>query len=161
MKQRWVESEKTNSDFALSSRDVEAVEYFLLPLPALYKVSRFKACFLFHELLKCFLPQKLTASTTSASSFRFYIPAFASDSTKINGFHHFCFQLSLPYPCPIIFRFLKKSNASEFASASNRLHCFCFQLQSSFRFPHPCQVERVKNSDLKPVYSQAFISKSV
>jgi len=45
-------------------RDVEAVEYFLLPLPAPYKVSRFRICFRFQLLSsKCFRFRKnLTAS---------------------------------------------------------------------------------------------------
>jgi len=50
---------------------VEGVEYFLLPLPAPYKVSRFLACFRFQLLSwKCFhfhFNKNLTAFTASAS----------------------------------------------------------------------------------------------
>jgi len=54
---------------------VEAVEYFLLPLPAPYKVSRFRVCFPFQLFSsKCsYFHKNLTAST--ASSFHFHIAA--------------------------------------------------------------------------------------
>jgi len=52
-------------------RDVEAVEYFLLPLPAPYKVSRFEVCFRFQILSsKCFRFH----TNLTAFSFRFHIP---------------------------------------------------------------------------------------
>jgi len=55
---------------------VEAVEYFLLPFPAPFKVSRFRVCFRFQRLLK-----KSNASEfASASSF---FLQNASASTKI------------------------------------------------------------------------------
>jgi len=42
-------------DYRFTTRDVEAVEYYLLPLPAPYKVSRFQLlsskCFRFHKNL--------------------------------------------------------------------------------------------------------------
>jgi len=42
-------------DIYVQTRDVEAVEYFLLPFPARYKVSRFRVCFYFQLLSsKCF-----------------------------------------------------------------------------------------------------------
>jgi len=53
----------------VDSRDVEAVEYFLLRLPAPYKVNRFRVCF---QLLssKCFRFNKnLIVPTASASTF--------------------------------------------------------------------------------------------
>jgi len=34
-------------NFVIATRDVEAVEHFLLPLPGLYKVSHFRVCFHF------------------------------------------------------------------------------------------------------------------
>jgi len=56
----------------LKIRDVKAVEYFLLPLPAPYKISRFRICFRFQLLsLKCF---------------RFH--------KKFNRFHRFRFHIS-------------------------------------------------------------------
>jgi len=60
--------------------DVEAVEYFLLPLPAPYKVSRFRVCFRFQLLSsKCFRLHK----NFTASSFRFHAPApyFVKDAS--------------------------------------------------------------------------------
>jgi len=47
-------------------RYVDAVEYFLLPLPGAYKVSRFQVCLRFQFLSsKCFRFHKnLTASTS-------------------------------------------------------------------------------------------------
>jgi len=47
---------------------VETVEYFLLPLPAPYKVSRFRVCFRFQLLTsKCFRFHKnLTASASTS-----------------------------------------------------------------------------------------------
>jgi len=50
----------------LENRNMEAVEYFLLPLPASYKVSRFRVCFRFKLLSsKCIRFHKnLTASTS-------------------------------------------------------------------------------------------------
>jgi len=53
---------------------VEAVEYFLLPFSAPYKVSLFRVCFRFQLLSsKCFrFHKKLTASTASVSLFMFY-----------------------------------------------------------------------------------------
>jgi len=93
-------------------RDVEAIEYFLLSLPAQYKVSRFRICFRFQRL-----------------------------SSKCFRFHRFCFQFPLPHPCPIFyekcfhFRLFKKSNASEFASASISLfQIHFFIITSKFWF---------------------------
>jgi len=81
------------------NRDVEAVEYFLLTLPAPYKVSRFRVYFRFQLLsLKCFRFHKnLTTSNISSSSFRFHIPkntpTFGS-SKKVKCFRvRFRFQL--------------------------------------------------------------------
>jgi len=55
-------------------RELKAVEYFLLPLPAPYKVSRFQVCFRFQPLSsKCFRFHKNLIGSTS--SFRFHIPA--------------------------------------------------------------------------------------
>jgi len=51
----------------LQIRDVEAVEYFLLPLPALYKISRFRVCF---QLVSSVLPR-----LQKFNRFRFHIPA--------------------------------------------------------------------------------------
>jgi len=78
------------------TKDVEAVEYFLLQLPAPYKVSRFRVCFRFQLLSsKCFcLHKNLTASTASA-----FLPHVL--------------RKMLPLPTP------QKSNASEFVSASS------------------------------------------
>jgi len=71
------------------ARDVEAVEYFLLPLPASYKISRFRVCFHFHLLSsKCFcfrFYKNLNATTASASNFYIPSPCFmknASASSK-------------------------------------------------------------------------------
>jgi len=61
----------------LTTRDVEAVEYFLLPLPASYKISRFRVCFRFQLLFsKCFRFHKNLTASTSSFCFRFHIPAY-------------------------------------------------------------------------------------
>jgi len=102
---------------------VEAVEYFLLPLPTPYKVRCFRVCLRFQLISsKCFRLHKNL--TFSASSFCFYI--------LCPMFYEKCFR----------FRLLKNSNASEFASTSN------FFLQSAsaststkikpLPLPHPC-----------------------
>jgi len=98
-------------------KDVEAVEFFLLPLPAPYNISRFRVCFHFQPL--------------SSKCFRFH--------KKFNSFHRFRFHI--PAPCFMKnasqkVKCLKKSNASEFASA------FSFFLQSTstkiyFQLPLP------------------------
>jgi len=58
----------------ISSRDVEAVKYFLLPIPAPCKVRRFRVCFRFQLLSsKCFRFHKnLTASASRISSLNFF-----------------------------------------------------------------------------------------
>jgi len=106
---------------------VEAVEQFLLPLPAPYKVySRFRVCFHFQLLsLKCFrfrFQKNLTASTASASSFRFHIPvpyfkknAPAFDSSK---------SQMLPSLLPLLASFFKvfhKNLTASTASVSTSL----------------------------------------
>jgi len=54
--------------------DVEAVEYFLLPLPAPYKISRHRVCFRFHK--------NLTASAFTSLTQCFMKNASASGSSK-------------------------------------------------------------------------------
>jgi len=57
--------------FSIYSRDVEAVEYFLFPLPAPYKLSRFRVCFRFQLLSsKCFRFYK----NLNASIFQIHAP---------------------------------------------------------------------------------------
>jgi len=75
-------------------REVEAVEYFLLPIPAPYKVSRFQVCFHFQFL--------------SAKCFRFHKKLTALPHLSLM-FYEKCFR----------FRLLKKLNAFEFASSSS------------------------------------------
>jgi len=82
---------KRNSERLYEIRDVEAVEYFLLPLPAQYQVSRFRVYFRFQFL--------------SSKCFRFHKSLTAYPCRM---FYEKCFR----------FRLLKKSNASEFASPS-------------------------------------------
>jgi len=50
----------------IATRDVEEVEYFLLPHPTLYKACHFRVCFRFQLLSsKCFhFHKNLTASTS-------------------------------------------------------------------------------------------------
>ena len=62
---------------SMQIRDVEAVKFLMLPLPATDRISRFRVRFRFQSLSsKCFRFHKnLTASTASASCFRFHIPA--------------------------------------------------------------------------------------
>ena len=57
-------------------RDVEAVKFLMLPLPALFEVLWLRVRFCFQSLSsKCFpLNKNLTACTVSASSFRFHTP---------------------------------------------------------------------------------------
>jgi len=85
-------------------RNVEAVEYFLLPLPAPYNVSRFRVCFHFQPLSsKCFRFYRNTASTAFVPNFRFHIPAA-------------CFMKNASASGSL--KSQKKSNAFEFSSAS-------------------------------------------
>jgi len=84
---------------------------FLLPLPAPYKVNRFRVCFRFQLLLsKCFRFQLLFSKCFRFRSYK-NLTAFTS--------------FPLFYEKCVRFRLLKKSNAFEFASTSS------FFLQSS------------------------------
>jgi len=70
---------------------------FLLPLPAPYKVSRFRVCFRFQLLSsKCFRFHKnLTAFTASASSFLacvYILLCAQSTCLKINSVSLYCLQ---------------------------------------------------------------------
>jgi len=102
----------------IQTKDVEAVEYFLLPLSAPNKVSRFRVCFLFQLLSsKCFRFHKnLTASTVSASISLLHVlwkmlPLPAPQKVKCFR-NRFRFQL-LSSKC---FRFHKKFTASAYTS---------------------------------------------
>jgi len=76
------------------ARDVEAMEYFLLPLPAPYKVSRFWVCFHFQFLSsKCFSFHKnLTASTSLLHVLWKMLPLSASQKVKL---FRVCFHFQL------------------------------------------------------------------
>jgi len=94
-------------NICVQNRDVEAVEHFLLPLPAPYKVSRFRVCFRFQLLSsKCFCFHKnLTASTSQPNVLWKALPT----SQKVKCFR-VCFRFQfLSSKC---FRFHKNLTAS-------------------------------------------------
>jgi len=64
---------------------VEAVEYFLLPLPALYKVSRFRVCFRFYIPAPCFMKNASASDSSKSQMLPGLLPLLqsASASTKI------------------------------------------------------------------------------
>jgi len=79
---------------------MEAGEYFLLPLPAPYKVSRFRVCFRFQLLFsKCFHFRKnLTTSIAFASSFRIPAPCFMKNASASGSTKSQTLPSSLPLP---------------------------------------------------------------
>jgi len=112
---------------------VEAVERFLLSLPAPYKDSCFTVCFRFQLLsLKCFRFHKnLTASTASASSSAFTslsVPCFIKNVSAF-GFSKSQMLSSLLQHPASFFKVLP------LPQKFNRFHRFRFQLP--LPLPHP------------------------
>jgi len=115
--------------------DVEAGEYFLLPLPVPYKVvaSEFASSFFlhsaststkfnrFHIPVPCFIKNTFASGSSKSQMLPSLLPLPASFfkvlplPQKLTAFT----SLSLFYEKCFRFRLLKKSNASEFASSAS------------------------------------------
>jgi len=102
-------------------KDVGAVEYFLLTLPAPYKVSRFRVCFRFQILSsKCFRFHKnLTASASTSLPHVLWkmLPLLAPQKVK-------CFRVRFRFQrlSSKCFRFYKNLTASTASASSFRFH---------------------------------------
>jgi len=114
-------------------RDVEAIEKFLLPFPASYKVSRFRVSFRFQPLSsKCFRFHKnLTASTVSASSFGFHIAAtsFVKNASPSGSSKSQMLPSLLPLPSSF-FKVLPLPQKFNASTASTSSVCFRFHIPS-------------------------------
>jgi len=84
--------------YLVETKDVEAVEYFLLPLTAPYKVNRFRVCFSFQLLSSnCFRFHK-NLTTSTASSFHILAPCFMKNASASGSSKSQMLPSSLPLP---------------------------------------------------------------